>query len=258
MSLHVSVHNGADDGSIPLVLLHGFGGSHRVWDAVRNALGNAVSTLALDLPGHGDSLNADGRGGAGRMAKAIHVALEDRDLASWHLAGHSMGGAVAALIALRAPNKSRSLTLVAPGGMTPAINAGLLGRFASVTGKGELAAVLADLSAPDAEPEADVLEWMHHQRCRAGALEALQATYSAMFPVGPEKGQGVIPHTQLAGLTMPVSVLWGSEDQVLPCPLPGQLPDNFSLTVLAGHGHMLPETAPEETAVLLRQQAAYA
>lgn len=258
MSLFVSVHDGAGHDRVPLVLLHGFGGSHQVWDVVLPELDPATPLLVFDLPGHGRSLAAEGKGGAGRMAKAIHQALEERGLQAWHLAGHSMGGAVAALVALRAPQKARSLTLIAPGGMTPSINSGLLARFAAVTGKDELADVLIGLAAPDEGPDGQSLDRIHRQRMQDGAIEALQATYAAMFPEGPENGQGVIPHDQLARLALPVEVLWGSDDQVLPCPAPDQLPQTFRLTVLAERGHMLPEAAPAETAALLNRQSRHA
>jgi pimeloyl-ACP methyl ester carboxylesterase len=50
--------------------------------------------------------------------------------------GHSMGGAVSALIAMRAPDRVKSLTLVAPGGMAREINADLLDRYARAASGG--------------------------------------------------------------------------------------------------------------------------
>ena len=78
-----------------------------------------------------------------------------------------------------------------------------------------------------------------------GALEAISQTYQAMFPDGPAEGQGVLPGDALAALEMPVAVIWGAEDTVLPCPKPQALPVSFAFSVLPGLAHMLPEEAPD-------------
>jgi len=91
----------AVDADAPLVLLHGFGGSSRSWSQVTALLGDDIDVIAMDLPGHGGSLNAEGRGGAGRMARGVGGILSALNLDRYHLCGHSMGGAVAALACRR-------------------------------------------------------------------------------------------------------------------------------------------------------------
>ena len=150
----------------------------------------------VDLPGHGGSLAAEGRGGAGRMAKAILAGLDAAGLTEFHLAGHSMGGAVAALIALRAPNRVRSLTLVAPGGMAPEINADLLERYAKASTGAEIRACLTEMAGPGFAVPQPVVDRFVAARARPGALAALDETYRAMFPAGPAQGQGVLPGDQ--------------------------------------------------------------
>jgi len=240
----------------PLVLLHGFGGDGSAWDAVLAGLGEDIRTLVVDLPGHGGSLTSEGRGGAGRMAKAILAGLDDAGVERFHLAGHSMGGAVAALIAMRAPDRVKSLTLVAPGGIDSKINAELLGRYAKAATAEELCACLAEMSAPGFEMPQAVVDRFVAARARPGALEALDETYQAMFPEGPDKGQGVLPGDALSALGMPVAVIWGSADAVLPCPSPRALPAHFALSILPELGHMLPEEAPGAVVRVLRQASA--
>ena len=67
LHMYYEVH-GAKTERPPLVLLHGFGGDGSAWDAVKAELPDTVRVITVDLPGHGGSLNSDGRGGAGRMA----------------------------------------------------------------------------------------------------------------------------------------------------------------------------------------------
>lgn len=237
---------------VPLVLLHGFGGTMGTWASVVPLIEGEMPLVLVDLPGHGESLGAEGAGGAGRMAKAILAGLSARGIEIFHLAGHSMGGAVAALMAMRDPARVKSLALVAPGGMAPEINAELLAAYAAARTPEELRAYLEKMAAPGAHWPEGYFEDMSAARSAPGALEAIAQTYAAMFPEGPEKGQGVLPREHLAGLSMPAFVLWGEADTVLPCPKVSVLPENLSLTILPGAGHMLPEERPLDVAEVLR------
>ncbi|MCP4318771.1 MAG: alpha/beta fold hydrolase [Hyphomicrobiales bacterium] len=116
--------------SAPIVFLHGFGAGAHVWADVQNAFAGELHTLAYDLPGHGRSLNATGFERSRKMAGAITEDLAGRGVGKVHLVGHSMGGAVATLIALRTPDIVASMTLLAPGGYGPEINHCLLRRYA--------------------------------------------------------------------------------------------------------------------------------
>lgn len=249
------IASGAASGT-PLVLLHGFGGSMSVWDRVLECLPSDLKVIRVDLPGHGGSLHSDGRGGAGRMAKAILAGLDEIGIETFHVAGHSMGGAVAALIAMRAGDRVKSLSLVAPGGMAPEINADLLSRYAKASGEAEIRMCLAEMSAPGFAAPQTVVDEFVAQRARPGALDALAETYEAMFPDGPAKGQGVLPVDALAALDMPVFVIWGLADKVLPCPSPAALPASFAFSVIPEAGHMLPEETPEMVAHVLIQAVA--
>lgn len=115
MTLFAEVRH-ASSAKAPLVLLHGFGGIGSAWAPVIERLDPDLPLVVYDLPGHGASLDAEGVGHAGVMAKAILEDLDRRGLSSFHLCGHSMGGAVASLVALKAADSVRSLTLLAPGG----------------------------------------------------------------------------------------------------------------------------------------------
>ena len=249
--LHMDI-SGPEAG-IPLVLLHGFGGDGSAWDAVKAGLPETVRVIAVDLPGHGGSINADGRGGAGRMAKAILAGLDQAGVESFHLAGHSMGGAVSALIAMRAPDRVKSLTLVAPGGMAKDINAGLLARYAKATSEAEIRGCLDEMSAPGFVTSDAVIAHFVAARSKPGVLEALDETFRSMFPNGPEEGQGVLPADALAALAMPVFVIWGTADTVLPCQSPSALPASFAFSVLPELGHMLPEESPDAIIRVLGQ-----
>jgi 2-succinyl-6-hydroxy-2,4-cyclohexadiene-1-carboxylate synthase len=92
-----------------LVLLHGFSGTHRAWDAViaELARGERYRPLALDLPGHG---SAGGVRPITFESCSEHVLA--RAPARFALAGYSMGGRLALWIALARPERVSSLALI--------------------------------------------------------------------------------------------------------------------------------------------------
>ncbi|MBZ9810014.1 alpha/beta fold hydrolase [Mesorhizobium sp. BR1-1-9] len=239
-------------GSKTIVLLHGFGGSHDVWREVISLLPPSVRTLAYDLPGHGLSLDFPSAGPAKVAANAILGDLSARAIKRVHLVGHSMGGAVAALMALAEPAKVASLTLLAPGGFGPEINVPLLRRFARAQDLAEVQACLAAMSGPRAAPSRRMAELLCEMRGRPGQTEKLVEIAAAMT-----RGdrQGVIPRERLDALNMPVMVAWGSDDAVLPFTQVDDPPERFHVHHVLEAGHMLAEEAPDLIAEIIRRNS---
>ena len=96
-------------GDLPLVCLHGWGLNLRVFDALREDLGDAQPLVALDLPGHGASAWDASRAGFDAQVDAVLEALPPRCA----LLGWSLGGQLALRIAARAPDRIARLVLVA-------------------------------------------------------------------------------------------------------------------------------------------------
>ncbi|TPK91460.1 MULTISPECIES: alpha/beta fold hydrolase [unclassified Mesorhizobium] len=237
-------------GSKAIVLLHGFGGCHDVWRDVISLLAPPARTLAYDLPGHGLSLDFPGAGPARVAARAILADLSARALKRVHLVGHSMGGAVAALMALAEPERVASLTLLAPGGFGPEINGPLLRRFAAAKDLSEIRACLAAMSGPLTRPFDHTIDVLRDMRGRPGQLRKLVEIAAAMTR---DDRQGVIPRDQLDRLTMPVMVAWGSDDAVLPIAQSDDLPAHFHVHHVLEAGHMLIEEAPDLVASIIRR-----
>ncbi|MDX8496335.1 alpha/beta fold hydrolase [Mesorhizobium sp. VK22B] len=246
-SLSVAEHGA---GSKTIVLLHGFGSCHEIWRDVISALLPGVRVLAYDLPGHGNSLVRDGNGGAKPAARAILADLADRRLGKVHLVGHSMGGAIATLMALADPERVASLTLLAPGGFGPEINGPLLRRFAAAADRNEIGACLAAMSGPRSVPPSHVVDALFRMR---GAPRQLQWLVEAAAVMTKDDRQGVIPREQLAALKMAVLVVWGTDDPVLPVHQAEGLPSHFHLHHVLEAGHMLVEEAPDLIAEAVRR-----
>lgn len=226
----------AGRGGEAVVLLHGFGGHHRVWYDIQPALVRDARTFAYDLPGHGASLSYPDAGPATVAAKAVLSDLAARGLEKAHFVGHSMGGAIATLIALKAPQAVASLTLLAPGGYGPEINAPLLRRYASALGADELRPVMSEMAAPGFTMPTKYVASLTAVRGQPGQREKLEEIV-ALITKGDRQGE--IPRTALAGLAMPVSLVWGTADPVLPFTQTRDLPRSFRLRALEGVGHQL-------------------
>ncbi len=243
-----------DGDATPLVFLHGFGAGAFVWADLQEDFADERRSLAYALPGHGRSRNADGIGSAGHMARAITRDLQHRGIPRAHLVGHSLGGAVAAKIALGNPHLAASMTLLAPGGFGPEMNHRLLHRYASAIAHGDLMAALENMFGWNASIPERLVAGLTERRKAPGACEPLFAILSAI--VVERDGhllQGTIDRRELAGLTMPVKVLWGTQDRVLPTRQAHRLPPLFAAHVFEDTGHMLIEERPTEIALLTRQ-----
>lgn len=98
----------------PVLLLHGLGGSGRYWAGLGPLLEGSRTLIAPDLAGFGrsDKPRVD-------YSRTFHLEAIDSLLTALHveepvaLAGHSMGGTVAALFARRNPRRVSSLAIVA-------------------------------------------------------------------------------------------------------------------------------------------------
>jgi pimeloyl-ACP methyl ester carboxylesterase len=84
------------------VFLHGLTFDHRMWDPVMEALPSGHQAIAFDLPGHGGS-PALADHDLEAVADAINAAVRDAGMAAPIVVGHSIGGPLASLYAVRHP-----------------------------------------------------------------------------------------------------------------------------------------------------------
>ena len=131
----------------------------------------------------------------------------------------------------------------------PEIAATLLRRYALAADPTELAACLAAMSAAGAVPPAATIEALMTMRGAPGQIDRLVEIAAA---ITRDDRQGVIPAGMLATLSMPVQVLWGTDDPVLPAFQVNRLPANFAVRRLARAGHMLVEERPQAVAEAIR------
>lgn len=97
---------------VPLVLVHGFGGTRRDWDALIPDLGAGRPLLAYDQRGFGQSAAAPDRPFS--HADDLLAVLDGLEIERADLCGMSLGGATVASFALDHPERVRRLVLASP------------------------------------------------------------------------------------------------------------------------------------------------
>ncbi len=224
---------GADGAAgLPLLLLHGFGGDKDNWLFNIDALAATRRVIAPDLPGHGDSTLDSGAGDLAALAGAVRGLMDALGIARAHLAGHSLGAAVAAKLAALAPERVASLVLIAPAGFGGGVDESFLAGFLAASRRKEMKAVLEMLFADPRLAGREIVEGvLRHQRLD-GANAALAAIRDAVFP-GGSPAEDMAP--ALAAWTGPALAIRGQSDRIAAPPV---LPAGIALHNLPGIGHM--------------------
>jgi pyruvate dehydrogenase E2 component (dihydrolipoamide acetyltransferase) len=235
----ISYAGAGTDGEV-ILLVHGYGGDRNSWLFLQEPLAARYRVYALDLPGHGTSAKDVGDGSIGVLAGAVTGVL-DAVLISGaadraHLVGHSMGGAVALAVAASAPGRIASLTLIAPSGFGPQINAGYLRGFADAQTRRELKPVVGQLFADESLVTRQVVDDLLAYKRLDGVDEALHTLLGLLLD-GDAQAADSTAALAVVGGALPVSVVWGASDRVIP-PDQAERVTGAARYVVDGAGHM--------------------
>jgi pimeloyl-ACP methyl ester carboxylesterase len=212
-------------------LLHGLSGSGRWWSRNVPVFARSFRTYTVDLPGFGESRRLRWSR-LDDIADSIADWLADEGLPRVHIAGHSLGGAVAARVAAHHPEHVDRLVLV---------DAAIRPRGTRATARPEDLARTFRRAAPGFAPllVRDLL------RCHPRSFVA--ATVDAMLTDW---------ESHLARINAPTLVVWGEHDAITPLALGHEIvavvPGARLITVPeAGHNPMW-ERADAFNAAVLR------
>ena len=140
--------------------------------------------------------------------------------APYDLVGHSMGGAIAILLAARRPERVRRLVLVAPAGLAalPRAAAALLGAVAApfAVARRTLATPLAGNALVRRLALAGVAR--DGARVPAAEARAVLASSAGSTRIGPGLASAATADLRatLAGVRAPLGLVWGEHDPVIP------------------------------------------
>lgn len=247
-----AVEVGPPDGT-PVLCIHGVGGWAENWRETLAALSAAGHrAIAIDLPGFGESGAVPGARYFRRLdalyARVVPGTLDALGVLDAHVVGHSLGGAVAYMGAVSAPDRVRSLTLVAPGGLAldlpwtlrlgslPLVGGLLSGRSREAARAG-LASCFHD---PRRIPRT-LLEECDRYSAR-GIPETLRVLRAGVTLRGVRRSIRKEWAARAERYTGPVQLIWGTEDRVLPIAHAEDAADLFPrapLHPIADAGHLV-------------------
>src|SRR6516164_9654290 len=201
---------------VPVLLLHGFGADLNTWMFTQPALAEGRRVIALDLPGHGGSAKNVSAGDAESLTGVVGAALDALSVERVHLIGHSMGGAVAALLALRRGERVASLTLRA-------------------SRRREATEVLNLLVYDPALVSRTMVEDVLRYKRLDGVTAALTRIAEACFADGR---QSLDIAAEIAALPLPVQIIWGREDRIIPVSHAEALAARLPVHIFEQAGHL--------------------
>jgi pimeloyl-ACP methyl ester carboxylesterase len=246
-----------DQGRGPnLVLLHGLGASSFSWRHNLGPLARHFRVLAPDLPPHGRSpAPLDGDYTVAGQIRAILEFLDRRGVEQAALAGNSLGGGLALLLAKEHPERFPALVLLAPAAALTRVP--LIFYPLRLPRLGQLAAAIL---GPWIIPPA--LRLIYHRRelitpevvagyaaplRSLGRRLALGRLCQQLNPLPLDQVESILQ--KIRKIRQPVSLIWGDQDRILPVRqaywIKARLP-HAQMHILPQVGHAPQEEAPEE------------
>lgn len=252
-------HGGA---GTPLLLLHGVGGTWRVWRPVLPGLQAHHEVFAPTLPGHaGAEPLATGREPSiEALTDGVESTLDRHGLGQVHIAGNSLGGWIALELARR--NRARSVVLFGPaGGWDSDLRMAMLASsmrlsFAVLR---RLAPIADNLAAwPAMRRLLLASQVAHPELMDPDELAANIRAVSQSPVIGPLlRTLTNHPVEPLVNPRCPVRIVWAEHDRVIPfshygAALLARVP-SAELIRLPGVGHVPMSDAPHEVARLITE-----
>ena len=242
------IHSSGTDTGTPVFLIHGFGSDAMSWFPVERTLARKHPVFGLDLPNHGASPKRRITGFP-RLAREVVEAFDALDLDSVHIVGHSLGGACALALADVRPRRVASLSLIAPAGLGPVIDAGFIKGLAAASRPESLEQWLKHMVADRRIIDQAFVHAAMASRSDPALRAAQQAMAETIFPDGT---QGFDLTAALERLTCPARVICGKADRIIKWRDALRAPGHVGLHFLPGIGHVPQLEATELTLQILQ------
>jgi pimeloyl-ACP methyl ester carboxylesterase len=233
-----------EGGGEPVLYLHG-NGFTRMWLPFHRKLAESVDLLAPEHPGYGETEMPDWLDGFDDLVIHYDELLRVFGLETAHVVGYSLGGWIAAELAVFHPERLRSLTLVCPAGLRipdePAPN------LVAMTTEGVWETLFNDPTGADqVMPDYESLEEVVHLYGEATTFARL--TWNPQYDLALER--------RLWRVRCPTLVIGAEDDRVIPNAVAdkyAELVDHSRLERIPGTGHALAIEKPDELAALIAE-----
>jgi len=237
----------------PVVLLHGIFAEKDHWvDFARQLTGN-YRIVAPDLPGFGESSRLTGqRYDYAAQTERLKSLLDALGIQRAHLAGNSMGGTIAAMFAIRYPERAASVALIgAPHG----IRSSQLSKMDRLIDSGK-APLIANTPAEFDEMMSLVFAkrpFLPYPILNDAQKGAIRNAESNLRLWREQLKDRHMLHERIGELRVRTLALWGSHDQVFDASgadvLRRQVKD-VDVRVIQGIGHLPMMEAPKDTSLI--------
>ena len=243
----------------PLLLIQGLSGNHLHWgEPFLSRLEPAFEAIAYDHRGIGLSDRAPAGYTIADLADDAGSLLDALGLESAHVMGVSMGGMVAQELALRAPQRVRTLTLgctYAGGQGSVRTDPALFQRLGQLFMAGRVGEAMRELIRYNVSERfaADPANLEPFKRIAVQLPASLDVLLAQFQAVG-----GHDTSARLARVAAPTLVIHGSEDRILPVANAhaiAALVPRARLEILDGVGHLFWWERPERSAQFVRELA---
>jgi pimeloyl-ACP methyl ester carboxylesterase len=199
----------AGTGDTTLLFLHGYGESLLSWRLVLDRFTSRFRVLAVDLPGFGLSDKPDGPYTTEFMESVLSDLIARSTSGPLVVVGHSMGGQLAAQLALDHPDRVIAAVLIAPGG------AGISPLFGDTAGVAFAAARWVASAAGYVLPVHDQ-GWLGETRANAKYIPSEDSLALAASRKILDQFDFSAINGRYADLHQPVLLLWGRNDPTIP------------------------------------------
>jgi pimeloyl-ACP methyl ester carboxylesterase len=228
----------------PVVLLHGIGGYAQEWSLVIPRLVDRHRVVVPDLPGLGRSRVRAGRLDSKSVVDWLGHVIDQTCGEPPTLVGHSLGGSIAARFAIEHGDRVRQVVLVDSTSLSRQRPApGLVVAILRFGARPTLANHDRFLRQVLFDPQRTEVLWGDRWSATAG----YELELAKNKQVGRATGQLLrrvanrrIARDQLAGVTVPVALIWGTEDRLMRYGLARQTADRLRWPLYpipeCGHG----------------------
>ena len=236
-----------------LVLLHGIFAEKDHWVDFARPLTPHYRVIAPDLPGFGESTRLPDKDYSyAAQVEYLKDFLDHLGVQRAHLGGSSMGGTIAALFAIRYPNRVASVALIGaphglhtpqPSEMDPMVDAG----------QSPLIVAQADAFEPMLDFVFAQPPFLPYPILHAAKADALRNAASNLRIWNAQRKDRYLLDAHIGELVQPTLVLWGEKDRLFDvsgaAPLRTRLPQ-AQVQVLPGVGHLPMMETPKSSALL--------
>jgi pimeloyl-ACP methyl ester carboxylesterase len=241
----------------PAIMLHGYGTTQFTWRNLVPVLSAQRELWLVDLKGHGRSAcPLDGKYALQDQVELIYRLIVENDLRQLTLIGHSMGGGVALLVALKlvADGENRLSSLVLIDGIAFPQRLPLFIRLAAWPLLGPM--VLACVPVKLLVRMVLMTAFFDRRKIERQAIDAYAVNLRshehrrALIDTAKRLVPEDLKHEirQYSSITVPTLIIWGKQDRVVPPSVSARLNTvlaNSHYMVVENCGHMPQEERPE-------------